>query len=115
MKFYLSSAKDREPYIDLKRNKLMQKYLREIKEAGFTVTFEKDTYYEGYQHIVIDILDKEALVQLRKTVGMIVVHERSFNDEDYKYPKICIYDNYMESILNKMLIRRGMVLTERET
>lgn len=96
MKYYLSNFIFREPYTDLKHNQLMQKYLREIKEAGFTVTFEKDTYYEGYQHIVIDILDKEALAQLRKTVGMIVVHEREFDDEDYKYPKICIYDYYIE-------------------
>lgn len=112
MKFYLSSAQDREPYIDLKRNKLMQKYLREIKEAGFKVTFEKDTTYEGYQHIVVDMLSRKELVQLMKAVGYNVkVTERQFEDD--KYPKICIYDNYIESILNKMLIRRGMIHLEK--
>ena len=109
MKFYLSSAKDWEPYDDLKRNKLMQKYLQEIeKEADVKVTFEKDTTYEGYQHIVVDMLSRKELVQLMKAVGYNVkVNERQFEDD--KYPKICIYDNYIESILNKMFIHRGMV------
>lgn len=101
MKFYLSSAADSEPYVDLKRDKLMQKYLRKIKEAGFEVTFEKDTFYEGYQHIVIDIPSREALVQIRKVVGLIVVHEREFVDEDHKYPTIRIFDNYIISKIPK--------------
>ena len=90
IKFYLSSAKDREPYIDLKRNKLMQKYLREIKEAGFTVTFEKDTTYEGYQHIVVDMLSMKALTQIMKATCSDLIIDIA---EDDKYPTICIYDD----------------------
>ena len=98
MKFYLSSAKDREPYDDLKRNKLMQRYLRGLKEAGFKVTFEKDTTYEGYQHIVVDMLSRKALAQIKKAIGIdeVYIHEREFVDEDHKYPKIFIWDNYIE-------------------
>ena len=91
IKFYLSSAKDREPYIDLKRNKLMQKYLQEIKkEADVKVTFEKDTTYEGYQHIVVDVLSMKALTQIMKATCSDLIIDIA---EDDKYPTICIYDD----------------------
>ena len=96
IKFYLSSAKDREPYIDLKRNKLMQKYLQEIKkEADVKVTFEKDITFEGYQHIVVDIPSMKALAQIMKVIGKDLVIEQPIDEGD-KYPKICIYDDYIE-------------------
>ncbi|CDI43263.1 hypothetical protein [Lactobacillus helveticus] len=96
MKFYLSSAQHWESYNDLKNNKLMQKYLQEIKkEAGVEVTFEKDTKYEGNQHIVVDIPSMKALVQIMKATGYDLVIEQEF-DEDNKYPIICIYDDYIE-------------------
>lgn len=98
MKFYLSSAQDCEPYDDLKNNKLMQEYLREIKKgAGVKVTFEKDTTtYEGYQHIVVDIPSMKALAQIMKAIDEDLVIEQEFIDEDNKYPIICIYDDYLE-------------------
>ena len=96
MKFYLSSVKDREPYNDLKRNKLMQRYLREIKkEAGVKVTFEKDTTYEGYQHIVVDMLNMKALTQIMKATCSDLIIEEYFIDEDDKYLTICIYDRLL--------------------
>lgn len=95
MKFYLSSARDCESYDDF--NKLMQKYLQEIKkEAGVEVTFEKDTKCEGNQHIVVDIPSMKALVQIMKAIGYDLVIEQEFIDEDDKYPIICIYDDYLE-------------------
>lgn len=94
MKFYLSSIKDREPYDDLKRNKLMQRYLREIKkEAGVKVTFEKATTFEGYQHIVVDMLSMKALTQIMKATCSDLIIDIA---EDDKYPTICIYDDYIE-------------------
>ncbi|CDI58577.1 hypothetical protein VKX94_02130 [Lactobacillus helveticus] len=97
MKFYLSSAKECEPYYDLKNNNLMQKYLREIKkEAGVEVTFEKATTFGSYQHIVIDIPSMKALVQIMKAIDEDLVIEQEFIDEDNKYPIICIYDDYLE-------------------
>ena len=75
----------------------MQKYLREIKEAGFKVTFEKDTTYEGYQHIVVDIPSMKALVQIMKAVDEdLVIFAQQLTDEDDKYPTICIYDDYID-------------------
>lgn len=97
MKFYLSSAKECEPYDDLKNNNLMQKYLREIeKEADVEVTFEKDTVYEGDQHIVIDIPSMKSLAQIMKVIDEDLVIEQEFIDEDNKYPILCIYDDYIE-------------------
>lgn len=70
MKFYLSSATDWEPYIDLRRNKLMQKYLQEIeKETDAKVTFENDITFKGYQHIVVDIPSMKVLVQIIGATG----------------------------------------------
>lgn len=89
MKFYLSSAQDCESYDDLKNNKLMQKYLREIKEAGVKVTFEKDTTLKNDQHIVIDIPSMKA-------ADTDLVIEQKFVFEDSKYPILCIYDDYIE-------------------
>lgn len=98
MKFYLSSAKDWEPYDDLKNNNLMQKYLQKIeKEAGVKVTFEKDITFEGNQHIVIDIPTMKALAQIMKAIGdNLVIEQPTFFDQDDKYPTICIYDDYIE-------------------
>ena len=97
MKFYLSSAQECEPYNDLKNNSLMQKYLQEIKkEADVEVTFEKDTKYEGNQHIVIDIPSMKALAQIMKAIDTDLVIEQEFIDEDEKYPILCIYDDYIE-------------------
>lgn len=97
MKFYLSSAKDREPYDDLKRNKLMQRYLQEIKkEASVEVTFEKATTFGCYQHIVVDIPSMKALVQIMKATCSDLVIKHPFVDEGDKYPTICIYDDYIE-------------------
>ena len=94
MKFYLSSIKDREPYNDLKNNELMQKYLREIKkEAGVEITFEKATTFEGYQHIVVDMLSMKALTQIMKATCSDLVIDIA---EDDKYPTICIYDSCIE-------------------
>ncbi|TLQ21741.1 hypothetical protein [Lactobacillus helveticus] len=94
MKFYLSSDSDWEPYIDLKRNKLMQKYVQKIKEAGVKVTFEKDTTFENYKHIVVDMLNRKEIVQIRKAIGIdyVYIHEQQFVDEDHKYPEIFIWD-----------------------
>lgn len=97
MKFYLSSAKDREPYDDLKRNKLMQRYLQEIKkEASVEVTFEKATTFGCYQHIVVDIPSMKALAQIMKAIDTDLVIEQKFLLENSKYPVICIYDDYIE-------------------
>lgn len=95
MKFYLSSAKDLEPYDDLKNNKLMQKYVQEIKkEAGVEVTFEKAS--ELYQHVVVDIPSMKALAQIMKAIDTDLVIEQKFLLENSKYPVICIYDDYIE-------------------
>ena len=97
MKFYLSSAQEVEPYYDLKNNKLMQKYLREIKkETDVEVAFEKDIALDGDQHIIVDIPSMKALMQIIKTVGCDLVIEQQFLNEDSKYPIICIYDDYIE-------------------
>ncbi|MCT0164414.1 hypothetical protein EFM11_02440 [Lactobacillus helveticus] len=94
MKFYLSSAREWEPYDDLNNNKLMQKYLREIeKEAGVEVTFEKDTTFEGDQHIVVDISSMKALAQIMKAIGKDLIID-IFEYEEY--PTLCIYDDYIE-------------------
>ena len=96
MKFYLSSAQDWEPYDDLDTNKLMQKYLQKIeKEAGVEVTFEKDITFEDCQHIVVDIPSMKALTQIMKAIGKDLVIEQPIDEGD-KYPKICIYDDYIE-------------------
>ena len=96
MKFYLSSVKDRELYDDLKRNKLMQRYLREIKkEVGVEVTFEKAFKVGGYRQVVVDIPSMKALVQIMKAIGKDLVIEQIEQKED-KYPTICIYDDYIE-------------------
>ena len=74
----------------------MQKYLQEIKkEAGVKATFEKDTTFEDYQHIVVDIPGIKALAQIMKAIGYDLVIEQPF-DEDDKYPIIRIYDDYIE-------------------
>ena len=97
MKFYLNSVKDRELYDDLERNKLMQRYLREIKkEVGVEVTFEKAFKVGGYRHIVVDIPSMKALAQIMKAIGYDLVIEQQSIDEDDKYPIICIYDDYIE-------------------
>lgn len=96
MKFYLSSARDWEPYDNLKDNRLMQNYLKKIKEVGVEVTFEKDTKYEGNQHIVIDIPSMKALAQIMKAIDTDLVIEQEFIYEDEKYPILCIYDDYIE-------------------
>ena len=96
MKFYLSSAQDTEPYDDLKRNKLMQEYLREIeKETDAKVTFEKDTKFKDDQHIVVDIPSMKSLAQIMKAIDNDLVIELPF-DESEKYPTLCIYDDYIE-------------------
>lgn len=97
MKFYLDSAQDWEPYDDLKTNKLMQKYVREIKEvAGVKVTIEKGTaVYEDCQHIVVDIPSSEALVQIMKATGKDLVIQQQYDKND-KYARIKIYDDYIE-------------------
>ena len=94
MKFYLSSAKDLEPYDDLKRNKLMQKYVREIEEGtGVKATVEKAS--ECYQHIVIDIPSMKVLMQIMKeTDNDLIIEQKLFGDG--KYPTMCIYDDYIE-------------------
>ena len=96
MKFYLSSAKDLEPYDDLESNKLMQKYLQKIEEeAGVKVTVEKAS--ELYQHVVVDIPSIKVLAQLMKAIGSdLVIKQKFFIDGDDKYPTICIYDDYIE-------------------
>lgn len=97
MKFYLSSAKDPEPYDDLNTNKLMKGYCQTIeREADAKVTFEKYTTLEGYQHIVVDIPSIQALVQIMKSIGYGLVIEQELIDEDDKYLTLCIYDDYIE-------------------
>ena len=97
MKFYLSSAKDFEPYDDLKNNRLMQKYLQEIeKVADVEVTFEKDTTFKNNQHIVIDIPSMEVFAQIMKAIDTDLIIEQKFVFEDQKYPTLCIYDDYIE-------------------
>ena len=94
MKFYLSSVKDRELYDDLKRNKLMQRYLREIKkEVGVEVTFEKAFKVGGYRQVVVDIPSMKALVQIMEATCSDLIIDI---DEGDKYPTICIYDDYIE-------------------
>lgn len=95
MKFYLSSARDWEPYDNLKDNRLMQNYLKKIKEVGVEVTFEKDTVYEDCQHIIIDIPSMKALAQIMETIGDDLVIQQKYDKND-KYAKIKIYDDYME-------------------
>lgn len=96
MKFYLSSAQDWEPYDDLDTNKLMQGYWQAIeKETGVKVAFEKDTTFKDCQHIVIDIPSMKALVQIMKAIGKNLVIKHPFVEGD-KYPKLCIYDDYIE-------------------
>ena len=95
MKFYLESAKDLEPYDDLKTNRLMQNYWQKIeKETDAKVTFE-DTRPEGYQHITVDIPSMKALVQIMKAIGKDLVIEQRFDKVD-KYLTICIYDASIE-------------------
>ena len=97
MKFYLSSAKDFEPYDDLKNNKLMQKYVRKIEEeADVEVTFEEDTTFKDDQHIIVDIPNMKALAQLMKAIDTDLIIEQKFVFEDQKYPTLCIYDDYIE-------------------
>lgn len=96
MKFYLKSAKDLEPYDDLKTNRLMRNYWQKIeKETDAKVTFE-DTRPEGYQHITVDIPSMKALVQIMKAIGYDLVIEQRFVAQGDKYPTICIYDGYIE-------------------
>ena len=98
MKFYLSSAQDWEPYNDLDTNKLMQGYWQAIeRETGVKATFEKDTTLEDCQHIVVDIPSIQALTQIMKAIGKdLVIEQPTFFDQDDKYLKICIYDDYIE-------------------
>lgn len=94
MKFYLKSARDVEPYDDLKTNRLMRNYWQKIeKETDAKVTFE-DTRSEGYQHITVDISSTKALVQIMKAIGYDLVIEQ--RDKGDKYPTICVYDDYIE-------------------
>ena len=96
MKFYLSSAQDWEPYNDLDTNKLMHGYWQAIeRETGVKATFEKDTTFDNCQHIVVDIPSMKALAQIMKAIGKDLVIEQPI-DEGNKYPKICIYDDYIE-------------------
>ena len=96
MKFYLESAKDLEPYDDLKNNRLMRNYWQKIeKETDAKVTFE-DTRPEGYQHITVDIPSMKALVQIMKAIGKDLVIEQRFAGKDDKYLTICIYDASIE-------------------
>ena len=96
MKFYLESAKDLEPYDDLKNNRLMRNYWQKIeKETDAKVTFE-DTRPEGYQHITVDIPSMKALVQIMKAIGYDLVIEQRYVGEGDKYPTICVYDDYIE-------------------
>ena len=95
MKFYLESAKDLEPYNDLKTNRLMRNYWQKIeKETDAKVTFE-DTRPEGYQHITVDIPSMKALAQIMKAIGKDLVIEQRFDKVD-KYLTICIYDGSIE-------------------
>lgn len=95
MKFYLNSAKDFEPYDDLKTNRLMQNYWQKIeKETDAKVTFE-DARPKGYQHIIVDIPSMKALAQIMKAIDNDLVIEQEFDEAD-KYPTICIYDDYIE-------------------
>ena len=104
MKFYLSSAQDCEPYNDLDTNKLMHGYWQAIeRETGVKATFEKDTTFDNWQHIVdnrqhivVDIPSMKALVQIMKAIGKNLVIEQQLIDGDDKYPTICIYDDYIE-------------------
>ena len=96
MKFYLESAKDLEPYDDLKTNRLMQNYLQKIeKETDAKVTFE-DAHLKGYQHIVVDIPSMKSLAQIMKAIGYDLVINQRFVGEGDKYPTICVYDDYIE-------------------
>lgn len=94
MKFYLKSAKDVEPYDDLKTNRLMRNYWQKIeKETDAKVTFE-DAHLKGYQHIVVDIPSMKSLAQIMKVIGYdLVIEQRGEGD---KYPTICVYDDYIE-------------------
>ena len=95
MKFYLNSAKDFEPYDDLKTNRLMQNYWQKIeKETDAKVTFE-DAHLKGYQHIIVDIPSMKVLVQIMKAIGKDLVLEQRFGKAD-KYLTICIYDGSIE-------------------
>ena len=101
MKFYLESAKDFEPYDDLKTNRLMRNYWQKIeKETDAKVTFE-DTRPEGYQHIIVDIPSMKALVQIMKVIGKDLVIEQRFVYIGDKYPTICIYDASIEQEQDK--------------
>ena len=96
MKVYLESAKDSEPYDDLKTNRLMRNYWQKIeKETDAKVTFE-DTCPEGYQHITVDIPSMKVLVQIMKAIGEDLVIKQRFVGNGDKYPTICIYDDYIE-------------------
>lgn len=96
MKFYLESARDLEPYDDLKTNRLMRKYWQKIeKETDAKVALE-DARLEGYQHIVVDIPSMKALVQIMKAIGYDLVIEQWFVGQGDKYLKICVYDDYID-------------------
>lgn len=95
MKFYLESARDVEPYDDLKTNRLMRNYWQKIeKETDAKVTFE-DAHLKGYQHITVDIPSMKALAQIMKAIGKDLVIEQRFGKVD-KYLTICIYDDSIE-------------------
>lgn len=97
MKFYLESAKDLEPYDDLKANRLMQNYWQKIeKETDAKVTFSEATYLKGYQHIVVDIPSMKSLAQIMKAIGYDLVIKQRFVGEGDKYPTIRVYDDYIE-------------------
>lgn len=94
MKFYLESARDVEPYDDLKTNRLMRNYWQKIeKETDAKVTFE-DTRSEGYQHITVDIPSMKSLAQIMKVIGYDLVIEQ--RDKGDKHLTICVYDDYIE-------------------
>lgn len=96
MKFYLESAKDLEPYDDLKTNRLMRNYWQKIeKETDAKVTFE-DALPEVDQHITVDIPSMKALAQIMKAIGYDLVIEQRFVGKGDKYPTICIYDGCIE-------------------
>lgn len=105
MNFYLSSVKAGELYDDLNTNKLMKGYCQTIERGtDAKVTFEKslikDITSDGdrhiiVQHIVVDIPNIQALMQIMKAIDNDLVIELPF-DEGKKYPTICIYDDYIE-------------------